>query len=394
MRKLLILLSVLALVASSFASTVLAAKGGEKGKPEAKPAAVTTAVDAAKAKIHPKLLKKIASGSTARILVFATVRGNPAEARSYLTDSYSTGTSGTSLVVGRIGVQALPKLAGVKGVIAVGPIDFSQTGRPLGSKEPLVRPSDAQLDKVLQQLYKKEVPYSKAPAPKGSNFDALKDLAVLDAKTHNFAPAWDAGYTGAGVTVGVLDGGTDFGHPDLLGTWQTWSGAPDPGWNGWPKAFDPFGVLQFLFAPSQVSSGLSWYVETDAATCKDWASKAPQANCSVKFSTRLGPSRNIAAPDAKKSHTYQFPAGFSKSGNVRLGSHPDDYLLSLFGERVAFLVTDAHTAGVYDTVYVDLDHDFKFDDEKPVTKESPVAHRDMNGDGYTDLSGGLLYFIS
>jgi len=38
--------------------------------------------------------------------------------------------------------------------------------------------------------------------------------------------AWDAGYAGEGVTVGVLDGGTDFGHPDLLGTWQVWSSAP------------------------------------------------------------------------------------------------------------------------------------------------------------------------
>ena len=58
------------------------------------------------------------------------------------------------------------------------------------------------------------------------------------------------------------------------------------------------------------------------------------------------------------------------------------------------LVTDPHTAGVYDTVYVDLDDDYDFSDEKPVTKNSPASYRDMNGDGYTDLSGGLLYFIS
>ena len=31
---------------------------------------------------------------------------------------------------------------------------------------------------------------------------------------------------------------------------------------------------------------------------------------------------------------------------------------------------------------------------RPVTKSSPVSYRDLNGDGYTDLSGGLLYFIS
>ena len=77
-----------------------------------------------------------------------------------------------------------------------------------------------------------------------------------------------------------------------------------------------------------------------------------------------------------------------------MASHPDDHLLQLFGERPAFLVTDPNTAGVYDTVYVDLDDDYQFADEKPVTKDSPASYRDMNGDGYNDLSGGLLYFIS
>ena len=43
----------------------------------------------------------------------------------------------------------------------------------------------------------------------------------------------------------------------------------------------------------------------------------------------------------------------------------------------------------YDTIYVDLDDDYQFGDEKPVTKGSPVSYRDMNGDGYIDLSGGL-----
>ena len=29
-----------------------------------------------------------------------------------------------------------------------------------------------------------------------------------------------------------------------------------------------------------------------------------------------------------------------------------------------------------------------------MTKSSPVSYRDLNGDGYADLSGGLLYYIS
>ena len=53
--------------------------------------------------------------------------------------------------------------------------------------------------------------------------------------------------------------------------------------------------------------------------------------------------------------------------------------LELYGERPAVLVTDPTTAGQYDTVYVDLNDDFSFADEKPVTKSSPVSYRDLNG---------------
>ena len=249
------------------------------------------------------------------------------------------------------------------------------------------------MNEALEGLYKREVPYSKAPALKGSNFEDLKKLAVLDAKTHDFADAWRAGFTGAGVTVGVLDGGTDFGHPDLIGTWQVWSSAPDPGWNGWPKAFDPYGTLQWLAAPSNITDGLSWYTLTQAKTCA-LSGHGSKKQCSVVFATRTGPSRNFNAPAGTVEHTYTFPAGWTKSGTVRLGSHPDDHLLALFEERPAFLVADPNTAGRYDTVYVDLDGDLDFSDEKPVTKASPASYRDMNGDGYTDLSGGLLYYIS
>ncbi len=243
------------------------------------------------------------------------------------------------------------------------------------------------------------MPYGQAPQPKGSNFDALKQLGVLDAKTHDFADAWNAGFAGEGTTVGVLDGGTDFGHPDLLGTWQTWSGATDAGitddgWNGWPKAFDPYGTLVWLVAPDFVEQGLTWYTVTQAKASYQKGTDARKGISRVTFDTRTGPSRNFAAPDGFNTHEYRFPTKWSKSGTVRLGSHPDDYLLALYEERPAFLVADPNTAGVYDTVYVDLDDDYDFSDEKPVTKASPSAYRDMNGDGYLDVSGGLLYYIS
>jgi hypothetical protein len=391
----LVALAMLAIPAAGFAD--------ERGKSDAQPAAVVTASDAAKDKLHPKLAEKVESGSNETVKVFVTVEGSAAPAADTLEDAKVAQSGGVALVVGEIPVQQLPKLAGRKGVVGVGPIDLALTGKPLGSPDPQVNPSfDKQkVNEALQGLYRREVPYEKARAPRGSNFEELKKLAVLDAKTHNFAEAWNAGFTGKGVTVGVLDGGTDFGHPDLLGTWQTWTNAPDPGWNGWPKAFDPYGTLIWLVAPDFVEQGLSWYTLTEEKACADASAnarggkgKGGKRTCSVEYAVRRGPSRNFGAPNEKVTHTYTFPAAWSKSGTVRLGGHPDDHLLALFGERAAFLVADPNTAGTYDTVYVDLDGDHDFSDEKPVTKESPAAYRDMDNDGYTDLSGGLVYYIA
>lgn len=367
------------------------------GAGEASPT-VTSRSDDARSRIHPKLRRLLDRGEIRQIPVFVTVSGTPAGARALLEEPRVAFSAGAGLVVGTVGVQALPKLAGARGVVSVGPVEFEQTGRPLGIPDPDLGKvlSRASSSKLLRRLYHDEVPYDHAPPLAGSNFEELKELGLLDARTHGFADAWNAGYTGEGTTVGVLDGGTDFGHPDLIGAWQTWQGLTGPlaGWNGWPKAFDPYGTLVWLAAPSLVDAGLTWYTKTTAATCTDWAAKAHRALCPVRFATRVGPARNFSAPNATRSHTYVFPAGATTSGDVRLGSHPDDHLLALFGERPAFLVTDAATPGVYDTVYVDLDNDYRFDDEKPVTKQSPASYRDMNGDGYTDLSGGLLYYIS
>ncbi|MDO4263948.1 MAG: S8 family serine peptidase [Deinococcus sp.] len=72
---------------------------------------------------------------------------------------------------------------------------------------------------------------------KGTSGTALRPLAVnqifdelpqyaLDSEHLNAKAAWDAGLTGAGVTVGVIDDPVDVSHPDLR-----------PNWAG--KAYDP-----------------------------------------------------------------------------------------------------------------------------------------------------------
>ena len=198
------------------------AGGGGTNQPQT---TIKTASDAAMDKLHSTLEHKVESGSTADVNVFVTMKGSAADVRGLLDGDRVAKVGAVSIVVGQTSVQALPKLAALKGVVSVGPIDLRKTGSPLGSPDPELAMShnEEQINAALAGLYKREVPFSKARKLKGSNFDDLKKLAVLDAKTHDFARAWKDGFTGEGVTVGVMDGGTDFGHPDLIGTWQTWS---------------------------------------------------------------------------------------------------------------------------------------------------------------------------
>ncbi len=401
--------------------TPTVAKNPQRRKPDR----VTTASDASAQKLHPSLQARVDAGEAGTVPVFVTAMGGGSDVASYLQDAHIAPEGSGSLIVGRIPVQNLLKLASLTSVMGVGPVDFSKTGSPLGVPDPeLNKPMNvAALRDAMSKMKATDVPYSKAPKLKGSQFDEMKDLPVGDQATHNFNGAWDMGYTGDGVTVAVLDGGTDFAHPDLLGTWQVWSGisatnnpAIDPGWTGWPKAMDAYDTLVLLLAPEYVGEGLTWYTPTTAAAATtedcnaghDWGwgygddwwfrhrHQPPKKDCdsTVTYATLTGPSRNFNAPAGTAEHSYTFPSSWSKSGTVYLGSHPDDHLLAIYGERPAFLLTDPHKAGVYDTVYVDLDDDYSFADEKPVTKQSPASYRDMNGDGYADISGGLLYYIA
>ena len=388
---------------------VSAAGGGQKARTVKPGVKVTTASDRALKKLHPKLQKRLKAGGAGKTRVFMTMTGSTREARELLEDSRVATLRGRSILVGSVSTAQLAKLAGLKGVRMVGPAELGLTHRPPGIPEPglMKKPTRAERMTALKSLQAGEVPHAEAPPLKGSNFEALKKLNLLDVKTHNFSGAWKAGYTGTGSTVAVLDGGTDFGHPDLIGTWRTWQDAEIPAtqpsrraWVGWPKAFDPYGSLVWAsgLGTSFASQGLNFYTLTSPrAGCIANPDDEAAGICRVSFATRTGPARNplsFPAPPGTVTHEYTFPRKWSKSGTVRIGFHPDDYLLDLYRERPALLVVDANTAGVYDTVYVDLDNDYSFADEKPVSKESPASYRDMNGDGVTDLSGGLLYFIS
>ncbi|MCZ7568113.1 MAG: S8 family serine peptidase [Ardenticatenaceae bacterium] len=211
---------------------------------------------------------------------------------------------------------------------------------------------------------------------------------------HESSAAWKKGYTGKGVRVAVIDDGVDFAHPDLMGTWatvpETTSAVTTPSpYAGWVMAFDPYSMLLYAFdgyfGTHFVADGASWYINT---------SETPRVVRDFDGTTRLAYTP-LAGEDGSRSFEHVYTLNdTSRSGVYHIGSHPDDNLLAVFGERVAVLLVDEHTRGVYDTVYVDLDNDYDFRDEKPVTLMDPVSYRDMNGDGYTDISGGAIYYIA
>ncbi|MDD4308459.1 MAG: hypothetical protein PHU53_06600, partial [Thermoplasmata archaeon] len=91
----------------------------------------------------------------------------------------------------------------------------------------------------------------------------------------------------------------------------------------------------------------------------------------------------------------------SQSGIYRIGTHVDQNLATYINGNTsmglvnysAVLVVDSATANVYDTVYVDLDDDMDFSDEKACTKGDEASYSDTDGNGIPDVSGGMIYFI-
>jgi hypothetical protein len=98
----------------------------------ADPQRVTSKSDPAKAKLDDALQAKVKDGATGTVPVFVTATGDLSEVKALLDDDATAQARGKAIVVGRISVQALPKLAGAKGVSSVGLVELKQTGQPLG----------------------------------------------------------------------------------------------------------------------------------------------------------------------------------------------------------------------------------------------------------------------
>ncbi|MBI5566960.1 MAG: S8 family serine peptidase [Chloroflexi bacterium] len=332
-------------------------------------------------KIDPALRDAVQKGSRDLVGVYATVLAGTDVSRYFVNMIRRPVIfGGTQSVYGQVAANDLVSLAQETGVVAI----FSTTGerdKPI-DKEAQNAPTTMQRLQRLQTLRSQAVPYDQTQV---AGAEAKGWFDVQDG--HKSAAAWAKGFTGDGVIVGVLDDGIDFGHPDLQGTYA-WVTDPASPYYGWPMAFSQVSMYYFasdvILGSTALASGFNGSRWVDAKTTVPGSQIAGQPQKSKISYKPLG---------SAVAHDYIVPRT-SKSNLYRVGSFPEKNLLDLYGERPAVIAVDTLVAGVYDTVYVDLDGNYDFTDEKPITKNSPEVYRDMDGDGYADISGGLLVWVS
>jgi hypothetical protein len=245
-----------------------------------------------------------------------------------------------------------------------------------------------------------------------TNFPSAVEHGSLQVQT-------DYGIDGTGINIGLVDTTVDFGHPNLQGQWAVYQNPASP-YVGWPIVLDRSSVLTNLelwttasdfdrfpypFFSSFGTANANFFADThyqisdsDDGTVDGFIH---YANGLGGYVARQDPTGLSGTVNLTRMNRMYYVGNsidpnqiVSQSGIYRLGILKDDYLTSVYGGRVGLLLVDSTTAGVYDTVYADLDFDFDFTNEIPATQASPVLAKDLDGDGLTDISGGIVYFIS
>lgn len=201
---------------------------------------------------------------------------------------------------------------------------------------------------------------------------------------HGAVDAWAKGYTGTDVRIAVIDTGFDMAHPDLQGQQARYTSGP---YMGWPIAFDDLAATY-------------WSMDMVAGWVADTSTYVTESGGLVEFD-----SVYYEVDDLKD--VLGNPVT-SQSGSYLMGYHTDQNLAMLHGTSIAVLVVDSAVAGVYDTVYVDVTCDYSFNNDKACTQGDEISYFDFYdadfgtydfsnwdaGDGYADLSGGMIYWIS
>jgi hypothetical protein len=204
---------------------------------------------------------------------------------------------------------------------------------------------------------------------------------------HSSDLAHALGFDGTGVTIAEIDTGIDFAHPDLLNVTFRVDNTSSP-YHMHPVAYDGASLNDWLVFGDTGPN--SWWVNTTFSTTV------------VEFNS----TRWVNWTDGTTILSWNVTgvAGLTTGEEARIGFHPDDALNVLLGMRAGvILFNDTGAGGPFDSVMADLDGDFNLTDEKRAwintdwgtfDPEAELLFQDLDGDGWQDLSGGMLTFIS
>lgn len=375
------------------------------------------------ARLHPDLRKVVEAASASRLSVgnasvtpeepvfiqaviditpgMDAVKSLFVEGKVSLRPFMGLKTSKQGILDGQIMPSRLAKLAARSEVVFVLPVVMAKNGEPddmpVDDEQPakkVVTEEDRAALRANAETLRSKVSITPAQAIEPKDW---YETSVMG--PHKAEAAWDRGVTGLGVTVAVNDDGIDYAHPDLMGTQKIIESGP---YAGWPMAFSPFSMLLYYyetqFGTPYISGGYSGNYYADTSTVPVW--QLCGEGCRMFEFT---PLYDFLTPGY--THTYFFDGSMTKSGEVHVGTHPDITLRDyVWGERPAILVTDPNVAGQYDTVYVDLNDNYDFRDDQPMTKanlaemgatkNNMIAWLDVTGDGLADISGSMVYFVA
>lgn len=422
-----ILVLVVGLSLPSLASTPRSpsSKGPAPHRSAARSSRVHTRSDASLAKLAPDLREKANQASNDTVLVTVLAQSGTSLDKLMIRSVTSKPLGDIQWTTGEVTAVNLVKLASVPGVISVTSTETYQPMPAPGIDELRRAPlfastATTSLERSLeggkqallklhqQALAQTAAAHALTAVPAASEAVAPQMVQVAD--IHNATDAHAKGYTGKGVVAAVVDSGVDFGNPDLQGTQARISGGP---YDGWPFAYHTLSGFYYALDSSLTlgpdtywdAAGNTWYVHTlpiEGANCDG-------DTCTADLIIDYGTLSGLPWPPVELPFTWP---DNSQSGQYYYSVHPDFFHFAVGNflglgyaltdvAPAAVIVSDVATAGVYDTVYVDVDFDQDLTAEKPMTKGDELAGADIfdsemnfGQDGKWDLSASMLTWIA